>query len=135
MHVFDPATGQEAGITISGLGTNGGTGVGFASDGLSAAVVTRRGELLLVDWQEGLSLTTSPIATTPNDTAESYELVFDAEGSRFATTATDGTVPVWDVLSRERACAEAAQRLDPAIEADIFDGSPTNACVEGSPTP
>ena len=132
VHVFDPQTGQEVGVTISGLGTNGGTGVGFAADGQSAAVVTRQGELLLVDWRQGLSLAPLPIATTSADGAESFELVFDARGERFATTATDGTVRVWDVLSATRACAEAAQRLDPSIEEDIFDGSPTNACEPGS---
>ncbi len=131
VHVFDPATGDEVGVTISGLGTNGGTGVGFAADGLSAAVVTRRGELLLVDWEQGLGLVTSSIETATDPDAESFELVFDTTGSRFATTATDGTVRVWDVLSSGRACDEAASRLDPSIEADIFEGAPTNACAGG----
>ena len=126
VHVFDPATGAEVGTTISGLDTNGGTGVGFAADGLSTAVVTRGGELLLVDWEQGASLATSAIAAHD---ADSFELVFDTDGARFATTGTDGTVRVWDVLSPIRACEEAADRLDPSIEADIFDGSPTDACA------
>ena len=129
IHVFDPETGDEVGVTISGLGTGGGTGIGFAADGLSAAVVTRQGELLLVDWRQGLSLATSAIPITDAVDAESYELTFDATGARFATTATDGSVHVWDVLSATRACAEAAARLEPSIEADIFDGAPTNACA------
>jgi WD40 repeat protein/serine/threonine protein kinase len=135
VHVFDPTTGLEAGITISGLDTNGGTGVGFAADGLSAAVLTRRGELLLVDWQQGVSLMTSALAAHPGEDAQSFELAFESEGGRFATTSTDGTVRVWDVLSPIRACEEAAQRLDPSIVADVFDGSPTNACADSAPTP
>jgi WD40 repeat protein/serine/threonine protein kinase len=135
VHVFDPATGQEVGITISGLGTNGGTGVGFAADGLSAAVITRGGELLLVDWEQGVSLATGAIPAHTAEDAQSFELAFDADGASFVTTGTDGTVRVWDVLDPDRACEEAATRLDPSIVSDIFDGTPTNACADGMPAP
>ncbi len=133
LRVFDPNTGQQVGTTASGFET-GGTGVGFSQDGLTAAVVSQSGKLYLIDWQQGVNLTTSAIDVHPLPGSESFELVVSLDGARFAVTSdggfeqTDGAVWVSDILSTERACNEAALRLDPSIEADLFDGVTPVAC-------
>ena len=130
VRVFDSATGEQVGITVSGIGTNGGTGVGFSADGQTLAVVTRAGQLYFIDWQQGVNLAPTAVDGHPGEEVDSFELAFDVDLVRFATTATDGTVRIWDVLSTSRACDEAASRLDPSIEADLFDGATPVACAQ-----
>lgn len=127
LRVWDPKTGEQVGRSIGGLGTNGATGLGFDGTGRTLATVTRNGELHLVDWQQGIDLAASPIVAH-NDDANSFELSFDDDGVRFVTTGTDGTARIWDLLSADRACEVAAERLDPSISEDLFDTTDPIAC-------
>jgi WD40 repeat protein len=127
LRVWDPTTGDQVGRPVSGLGTNGATGVGFDASGDTIAVVTRGGELHLVDWKQGVNLATSQIVAHPD--AESFRLVFDSTGSKFATTGTDGVLRVWDLLSSEAACSAAGRRLDPVRDAEILGGAEPVGCA------
>ena len=110
MRVWDPRTGLQVGRTISGLGTDGATGVDFNGAGDTIAVLTCGGELRLVDWSQGANLASSPIPAHPG--SDAFNLAFDVIGSSFATTGTDGVLRIWDVLSVEAACNAAGRELD-----------------------
>jgi WD40 repeat protein/serine/threonine protein kinase len=126
LRVWDPLTGDQVGRTLSGLGTNGATGVGFNAAGDTIAVVTHNGELHVVDWRQGVNLASSRIIGHAD--AESFKLTFDAAGVNFATTGTDGSVQVWDLLSTDAACVAAGRRLDPTANEELLRGAEPIGC-------
>ncbi len=118
LRVWDPNSGTQVGRTVSGLDTNGATGVGFDDEGDTIAVMSRSGELRIVDWMTGANLTAEAIRAHPG--AESFALTFAPDGSGFVTTGTDGVVRMWNVLSTDVACDVAGRRLDVALDGDII---------------
>jgi WD40 repeat protein len=127
LRVWDPASGTQVGRTISGLGTNGATGAAFAEDAATVAVLTRNGELLLVDWELGVSLTEAPILAHPG--GQAFGLAMDDSGTIFATAGADGVVRVWDLLSTDAACALTESRLNAESDRDVLGGSDPEGCV------
>ncbi|MGF1596993.1 MAG: protein kinase [Acidimicrobiales bacterium] len=127
LRVWDPRSGEQIGRSTGGLGTHGATGVGFDRSGETIAAATRTGELHLIAWRQGIDLAGRPIPAHGPD-ADIFELAFAPDGERFVTTGTDGVVAVWDILVVDRACAVAAERLDPAIAEDLFATADPIAC-------
>jgi WD40 repeat protein len=127
LRVWDPEMGVQVGRTVSGLDTNGATGVGFDGEGDTIAVMSRSGELRLVDWMSGVNLTAAAIRAHPD--AESFALAFDPDGLRFATTGTDGVVRMWNVLSMEVACDVAGRRLEVALDGNILGDADPIGCA------
>ena len=118
LRVWDPRTGTQVGRTVSGLDTNGATGVGFDGVGDTIAVMSRSGELRIVDWMTGANLTAEAIRAHPG--AESFALSFAPDGSGFVTTGTDGVVRMWNLLSTDLACDVAGRRLAEVLDGDII---------------
>ena len=127
LRVWDPALGEQVGRTVSGLDTNGATGVGFDREGDTIAVMSRTGELRIVDWKSGVNLTAAAIPAHPGE--ESFALAFDPDGSGFATTGTDGVVRMWNVLSTEVACEVAGRRLEIALDGNILGDADPIGCA------
>lgn len=118
LRVWDPELGVQVGRTVSGLDTNGATGVGFDGEGDTIAVMSRSGELRIVDWMSGANLTAAAIIAHPD--AKSFALAFAPDGARFATTGTDGVVRMWNVLSTDVACSVAGRRLEVTLDGNIL---------------
>ena len=103
-------------------------GVGFNAGGDTIAVVTRTGDLHLVDWRQGVNLAASIIVA--HSGKDSFHLVFDPDGVDFATSGEDGVVQLWDVLSEPAACAAAGRRLDPSTNDEILRGTKPIGCSD-----
>ena len=129
VRVWDPSTGRQVGMTVSGLDTGGAQGVGFTADGTSVAVLSRSGKLYLIDWLRGVNLASVPIAAHAGDFG-SWDLDFAPDGATFATVGPDGFVKVWDLLSVEAACSTAGRALDPLLDADVIDDVEPIGCRE-----
>ena len=126
LRVWDPELGVQVGRTVSGLDTNGATAIGFDGEGDTIAVLSRSGELRIVDWMSGVNLTAAAVIAHPDE--KSFALAFAPDGSRFATTGTDGVVRVWNVLSTDVACDVAGRRLDVALDANILGDADPIGC-------
>jgi WD40 repeat protein/serine/threonine protein kinase len=129
VRVWDPSSGKQVGVTVSGLDTGGARGVGFTHDGTSLAVLNRSGDLHLVDWDRGENLSAQPIPAHSGD-VNSWDLDFTPDGETFATVGPDGLVKVWDLLSVDAACAAAGRSLDMTLDSDIIEDIEPIGCPQ-----
>jgi WD40 repeat protein len=125
LRVWDSSTGSQIGSTVSGLGTNGATGVEFVDVGATAAVLTRGGEVQLIDWASGARLAAAPVQAHDG---ESFRLRIAPDGVRIATGGTDGTLRIWDVMSAAAACDAAGDRTDLRSDHGLLDGTTPIGC-------
>ncbi len=128
LRVWNPESGVQVGRTVSGLDTDGATGVGFDREGDTIAVMSREGELRIVDWATGVNLSAAAISAHPGE--KSWALAFAPDGSRFATTGTDGVMRVWNVLSTDVACDVAGRRLEVALDGNILGDADPIGCAQ-----